>query len=486
MKLLKKNKAAFYAIAAILFVLLLAVLFLLQLLQSKKNVEQTSAILLAQMTNLISENEEKAALLLFSHKETYKTRSQSVSYILDHNPEIEGDIEELKKIAELLKVDEIHLFDESGTIYAGTTPEYYGYSFASGEQIGYFEPMLHDKTLVMCQDVTPNTADGKPMMYAMCWNEAGTRMLQIGIDPARLMAELGLNSVGDIMQGMPSYPGITLLLAYRDSGEIVGSTADLPQGTTLEEIGIVPGSSSESEQTISGIVNGDKSYYTLGEYGNYYIAVVQSQRVVHRDIPLILATVAIYLLLSISIASFFIKRLSAYADTEEQNASTDYMTGFFNRRAYDKSIQLYSEEPHNDNFVYVSMDLNGLKRVNDSFGHEVGDEFIKAAARCMAASFGSYGKLFRTGGDEFAAILFADDDCLRRIKSDFEERIERESLNSPYELAVSCAYVCAKDFPDSTLPEIAKIADLRMYEEKKAYYSNSGVNCRGCEFGDLL
>lgn len=57
------------------------------------------------------------------------------------------------------------------------------------------------------------------------------------------------------------------------------------------------------------------------------------------------------------------------------------MTGFFNRRAYDKSIQLYSEEPHNDNFVYVSMDLNGLKRVNDSFGHEVGDEFIKAAAR---------------------------------------------------------------------------------------------------------
>lgn len=292
MKLLKKNKAAFYAIAAILFVLLLAVLFLLQLLQSKKNVEQTSAILLAQMTNLISENEEKAALLLFSHKETYKTRSQSVSYILDHNPEIEGNIEELKKIAELLKVDEIHLFDESGTIYAGTTPEYYGYSFASGEQIGYFEPMLHDKTLVMCQDVTPNTADGKPMMYAMCWNEAGTRMLQIGIDPARLMAELGLNSVGDIMQGMPSYPGITLLLAYRDSGEIVGSTADLPQGTTLEEIGIVPGSSSESEQTISGIVNGDKSYYTLGEYGNYYIAVVQSQRVVHRDIPLILATAA--------------------------------------------------------------------------------------------------------------------------------------------------------------------------------------------------
>ena len=39
----------------------------------------------------------------------------------------------------------------------------------------YFKPMLKNKNLTMCQDVTPNTAEGKELMYAITWNEAGTR-----------------------------------------------------------------------------------------------------------------------------------------------------------------------------------------------------------------------------------------------------------------------------------------------------------------------
>lgn len=54
-----------------------------------------------------------------------------------------------------------------------SVPKYYGYNFDSGEQIEYFKPMLTDKTLTMCQDVTPNTSEGKEMMYAITWNEAG-------------------------------------------------------------------------------------------------------------------------------------------------------------------------------------------------------------------------------------------------------------------------------------------------------------------------
>ena len=70
----------------------------------------------------------------------------------------------LSRIAELMRIDEIHVFDESGTIFSGTVPRYYGYSFDSGEQMAYFKPMLDDKTLSMCQDVTPNTAESKSMM----------------------------------------------------------------------------------------------------------------------------------------------------------------------------------------------------------------------------------------------------------------------------------------------------------------------------------
>ena len=74
---------------------------------------------------------------------------------------------ELQKIANLMAVDEIHLLDENGYIYSGSVPKYFGYNFDSGEQMAYFKPMLTDKSLTMCQDVTPNTSEGKEMMYAI-------------------------------------------------------------------------------------------------------------------------------------------------------------------------------------------------------------------------------------------------------------------------------------------------------------------------------
>lgn len=66
--------------------------------------------------------------------------------------------EELQKIASLMSIDEIYLFDATGKIYSGTKPEYYGCS-DSGEQMEYFKPMLENKGLTMCQDITPNTSE---------------------------------------------------------------------------------------------------------------------------------------------------------------------------------------------------------------------------------------------------------------------------------------------------------------------------------------
>lgn len=111
--------------------------------------------------------------MINSLKDDYIVRAKAVAYIIDAKPEAEKDVDELRKIANLMSVDEVHLFDKDGTIYSGSVPKYYGYNFDSGEQIEYFKPMLTDKSLTMCQDVTPNTSEGKEMMYAITWNEAG-------------------------------------------------------------------------------------------------------------------------------------------------------------------------------------------------------------------------------------------------------------------------------------------------------------------------
>ncbi|MCQ2982783.1 MAG: diguanylate cyclase [Treponemataceae bacterium] len=158
-------------------------------------------------------------------------------------------------------------------------------------------------------------------------------------------------------------------------------------------------------------------------------------------------------------------------------STTDQLTEVHNRRAYEEDI--LQDSGNDRNMVYVSIDVNGLKVVNDTLGHVAGDEMLLGAANCMKQCFGSYGKIYRTGGDEFAVILFANDAELEHIKSDFREMVEDWKGIAVDSLAVSCGYVRKSEFPDATVAEMADIADERMYKEKAAYYQRKGVDRRG-------
>ena len=87
---------------------------------------------------------------------------------------------------------------------------------------------------------------------------------------------------------------------------------------------------------------------------------------------------------------------------------TDELTRLYNRRCYEEDIAKYREEPLEDDFVLISIDVNGLKTANDNLGHAAGDELIKGAADCLASTVGNRGKAYRTGGDEFLVIIRTD------------------------------------------------------------------------------
>ena len=176
---MKKKRLAFLAFLIIAIALLLEAGILKHV--NDKNTYRMSRVLLDRVVTVLNKNDENELQLIESLKDDYIVRAKAASYIIDAKPQVERDVAELQKIANLISVDEIHLFDENGYIYSGSLPLYYGYSFDSGEQIAYFKPMLTDKSLTMCQDVTPNTSEKKEMMYAITWNEAGSRMVQIGI-----------------------------------------------------------------------------------------------------------------------------------------------------------------------------------------------------------------------------------------------------------------------------------------------------------------
>ena len=97
---------------------------------------------------------------------------------------------------------------------------------------------IYDKNLTMCQDVTPNTSEGRSMMYAITWNNSGTKMIQVGIEPKRLIDEMNQNQISVVISNMPMYTGINIFVADSGDGKILGSTKAAMVGKTLNDVGI--------------------------------------------------------------------------------------------------------------------------------------------------------------------------------------------------------------------------------------------------------
>ena len=161
------------------------------------------------------------------------------------------------------------------------------------------------------------------------------------------------------------------------------------------------------------------------------------------------------------------------------NASfRDQDTGLFNRRAFEEEKLTLQQAPPDEDFVYVTIDINGLKTANDTLGHTAGDELIRGTADCLRRVFGPYGKIFRIGGDEFAAMLHVSEEELERLQRELETAVSEWTGEQVRSLSVSTGYVSAREFPSEDLAEIGRISDERMYAAKTEYYRRSGIERR--------
>ncbi len=159
-------------------------------------------------------------------------------------------------------------------------------------------------------------------------------------------------------------------------------------------------------------------------------------------------------------------------------ATRDKLTGLLNRHAYEDNLRLLESGKISENLCYVAFDVNGLKNVNDSLGHAAGDELIKAAAGCINRCFGQYGNVYRTGGDEFIAIINIGEEELLHVKNRFARETGAWKGQYTESLVIPAGYVMRKEMPDASLFEMTKAADQRMYREKTLIYISSGVDRR--------
>lgn len=158
-----------------------------------------------------------------------------------------------------------------------------------------------------------------------------------------------------------------------------------------------------------------------------------------------------------------------------EQSYVDELTGIPNRRSMERFIRkLYERLQHTEQqFCIMSLDLDGLKYINDTFGHLEGDIAIKTAAKILDAAKPEYSMAARTGGDEFIVLFASDDteDAENYIK-EITARVEKtnKEWDKPYKLSVSAGYeYCNRN--DEMLLCMHK-ADIKMYENKKAKKKN--------------
>ena len=197
------------------------------------------------------------------------------------------------------------------------------------------------------------------------------------------------------------------------------------------------------------------------------------------DFSCIFATMSV-LLMHLFIQTDEIQKIKVEAQSRENYlmsiSMTDALSGLFNRTAYKEHASQFAPNKHfAPTLHHVMIDLNGLKTINDTKGHEAGDELIIAIANCLKEVVSPYGNAYRIGGDEFACVVNANE-------TEFNEMLTRLSVmakefKGKYNegFTYSIGYATPTDFigRDFFLADLASLADKRMYEDKQRFYAEN-------------
>lgn len=213
-------------------------------------------------------------------------------------------------------------------------------------------------------------------------------------------------------------------------------------------------------------------------YLDWYL-VIQSDGVNKASRFAYIILINALLCIAVLVILFVALRINRRKTDELQSASlVDHATMLGNRRAYEHDKALLQGGTLKPDVVCVTADVNGLKTVNDTLGHDAGDELICGVADCLRECFEQYGKVYRIGGDEFAALLHVPEGALEGIKEHLAQVVSEWSGDEVDGVSVSCGYAEAREFPDMGIADLAKVSDERMYEEKERYYQRMGIDRR--------
>lgn len=173
--------------------------------------------------------------------------------------------------------------------------------------------------------------------------------------------------------------------------------------------------------------------------------------------------------------------LRVYMDRISDLAYTDPLTGVKSKTAYQEEIRRLNDniEDGFHQFGIMMFDLNGLKEMNDTYGHDAGDTYIKNACRLICTTY-KHSPVFRIGGDEFVAVLRGQDllNSQNLIKRFYEKmfQISKDAKRPQDTISVAAGMAVFKEETDIDFQSVFKRADSNMYKNKVAIKSGQSPN----------
>ncbi|MDE6846435.1 MAG: diguanylate cyclase [Lachnospiraceae bacterium] len=295
-------------ITCVMVVIILIIITYVQITNEQRQAYESAVRTFQQIEQLLEENQEELEEIRKEYSETCLHNAEAIAYIIQSEPSVLESVEELKSIAQFIEVDEIHIFDDTGRIYAGTHPEYYDFTFESGEQMMFFKPMLDDKSLKLVQEITPNTAEAKMMQYSALWSNNGEFIVQVGMEPVNVMKATQKNELSYLFSLLRVSPDAQYYAIDIESGKIVGSTELECVGKDLTEVGLKQEQLIDCNKGFHAVINGRDSYCVFEKVGTGYIGRVISSKELYRRVLWTTITLAIGLIVIAAILAHAVIR----------------------------------------------------------------------------------------------------------------------------------------------------------------------------------
>lgn len=184
--------------------------------------------------------------------------------------------------------------------------------------------------------------------------------------------------------------------------------------------------------------------------------------------------------LLVSLLSAYVILRNDMSETESKVMTYyDELTGLSNRAYYKHIVNTIRKQGLTSiDTIVVSLDVNSLKKINDTYGHEKGDILIKAAANVIKRAFRNSELVSRIGGDEFVVITYEDYESFKESLKNLEEYAKEFSDEKIEKLTISRGYARAKEHPYINPEKLYIIADQQMYINKSEYYKSNNIDRR--------